>query len=58
MINEVIISNQENINVYFSFVGSGMAKIIKLNENDLNNAARIKSRELSLKNILRKLVKR
>jgi len=58
MINKVILSNQENINVYFSFVGSGMAKIIKLNENKLSNTVKIKSREFSLKNIVRKLVKR
>ena len=58
MINEVILSNQENLNVYFSFVGSGMAKIIKLNEKKLNEPKNIKSRELSLKNSLRKLLNR
>ena len=58
MINEVILSNQENLNVYFSFVGSGMAKIIKLNEKKLTEPKNIKSRELSLKNSLRKLLSR
>ena len=58
IVTEVILSNQENLNVYFSFVGSGMSKIIKLNEKELIQPKNIKSRELSIKNLFRKLLKR
>ena len=58
MVTELILSNQENLNVYFSFVGSGMAKIIKLNENELIEPKNIKSREISIKNSLRKILKK
>ena len=58
MVTELILSNQENLNVYFSFVGSGMAKIIKLNEKELIEPKNIKSREISIKNSLRKILKK
>ena len=57
MLNEVLLSNQKNINLSYTFIGSGMAKIIKLNNNLLNEPIKIKSRELSFKNILRKMIK-
>ena len=56
MINEIIISNQKNINVFFSFVGSGMAKIKKISEEPLNENTKIFSRTHSIKNYLRKLL--
>lgn len=56
MINEVILANQQNINVYFSFIGSGMAKIVKLNNNQLIEPKKIKSREFSIKNFFRKML--
>ena len=57
MLNEVLLSNQKNINLSYTFIGSGMAKIIKLNNNLLNEPIKVKSRELSFKNILRKMIK-
>ena len=56
MINEIIISNQKNINVFFSFVGSGMAKIIKKNNETLKETKKIFSRTHSIKNYVRKLL--
>lgn len=56
MLNEMIISNQKNINVFFSFVGSGMAKIKKISEEPLNKNTKIISRTHSIKNYLRKLL--
>ena len=50
-------SNNENFDLHFSFVGSGLAKIIKLNSNQLQSPKIVISRNLSLKNITRKLVK-
>ena len=54
MINEIIISNQKRINVFFSFVGSGMAKIKKNNNEKLDGPFKIFSRTHSIKNYIRK----
>ena len=58
MLNEVLLANQKNINLYYTFIGSGMAKIVKLNDDTLNESIKIKSRKFSLKNIIRKLVRK
>ena len=53
---KILRNNSENIDLFFSFVGSGMAKIIKKNDNKLNNPKKIKSRQYSVKNFFRKLL--
>ena len=53
---KILRNNNESIDLYFSFVGSGMAKIIKKNNNKLNKPKKLKSRKYSSKNILRKLL--
>jgi predicted O-methyltransferase YrrM len=58
MLNDVLLANQKNFNLYYTFVGSGMAKIVKLNDESLNEPIKIKSRKLSLKNIIRKFIKK
>jgi hypothetical protein len=50
-------SNQENFDLEFSFVGTGIAKIKKLNNEKLNTYSKIKSRKFSLKNLFRKIFK-
>ena len=58
MLNEVLIANQKNIQLTYSFVGSGMAKIVKLNNQHLNEPIKIQSRVFSLKNAIRKLMRK
>ena len=52
---EISRANQENFDLDFTFVGSGLAKIKKLNENKLFVKQKIKSRKNSLKNHIRKI---
>tara|TARA_B100002019_G_C21170787_1_gene548327 strand:- start:190 stop:822 length:633 start_codon:yes stop_codon:yes gene_type:complete len=47
--------NSKNFDLNFSFVSSGLAIIKKKNDNKLINYKKIENRNLSLKNILRKL---
>ena len=47
-------NNLNNIKINFSFEDSGLAKIIKLQNQPLDYGNPIKTRELSLKNILKK----
>jgi predicted O-methyltransferase YrrM len=47
-------SNQRNIDIYFSFISSGMCKIIKKNEK-LEVPSKILTRDKSLKNLIRKI---
>jgi len=56
MILEILKSNTNNIELFFSFQDSGMAKIIKKNNNSLNLSEKIITRKLSIKNITRKLI--
>ena len=53
---EIQLSNYDNINLFFSFNGSGMCRILKLNENLLNQPKLIKSRNYYIKNILKKII--
>ena len=53
---EIKSSNDENIDLFFSFVGSGSAKIIKRNNENLNKSQRLVLRKSSIKNKLRKLL--
>ena len=53
---EIKSSNDKNIDLFFSFVGSGSAKIIKRNNENLNKSQRLILRKSSIKNKLRKLL--
>lgn len=53
---EIQLSNFENINLSFSFDGSGMGRIVKLNENELNKPKLIKSRRYYIKDYLKKII--
>ena len=53
---EIFNENHENIDLEFSFVGTGIAKIQKLNDNILNKPKKINYRQISIKNFLRKIV--
>ena len=57
MLNDLLMANQKNINLDYTFVGSGMAKIFKKNDDNLNESIKIISREFSFKNIIRKIVR-
>ena len=54
---EILNNNSENINIKFDFRGSGLAQILKT-ENNIDPPKKIISRKLSIKNILRKLFNR
>ena len=49
-------SNNENFDIFFTFISSGMCKIVKKKEN-LNKPKKIFSRVYSLRNIMRKFLK-
>lgn len=51
---EIYNKNLENINIEFSFLGTGAAKILKLSNSNLNKPNKLNNRFYSLKNILRK----
>jgi hypothetical protein len=53
---EIFNENHENIDLEFSFVGTGITKIRKLNDNILKKPKKINYRQLSIKNFLRKIV--
>ena len=55
---EILRSNTDNIEVYFSFQNSGLVKIIKKSQNKLNPPKKILSRSGNLKNFLRKILLR
>ena len=50
---KIIHTNHENIDAYFSFKDSGFCKMIKKNNNELNNIKQIPSRIYSIKNLIR-----
>ena len=53
---EIYNSNYNNFDLYFSFISSGLAKIIKKKNAKLNNCEKIISRKKSLKNFVRRLL--
>ena len=55
-IMEINYGNSQNIELYFSFIGSGLAKIIKRSNNDLLMPKKIKTRKFSIKNFFRRLL--
>ena len=55
---EIYFFNINNFRLEFSFEGTGMCKIVKLNKNNLNDIKfNLPSRKYSVKNILRKILK-
>lgn len=54
---EIYYKNTENFDLEFSFVGSGLAKIKKKNNNKLNETFKIPSRYYTLKNLIKKTIK-
>ena len=48
--------NQEKFDIFFTFISSGMCKIVK-KQDLLNKTKKFTSREFSLKNLMRKLFK-
>ena len=58
MLLDLYFINRENIKVDFTFEGTGMCKITKLNNNNLNKIKeKVKLRKYSIKNTLRKISK-
>ena len=53
---EIQLSNYDNIDLSFTFNGSGMCKIIKLNEDQLSAPKTIKTRKYYIKNLLKKFI--
>lgn len=51
---EILKSNYDNIDIFFSFQDSGMAKILKKTKNELNEPEKIVTRTKTIKNIVRK----
>ena len=54
---DIYFNNIQNFDLDFTFVGSGLAKIFKKNDNELNVSKKIPSRQFSFKNILKKIIK-
>jgi predicted O-methyltransferase YrrM len=54
----ILFNNRELIKVYFSFEDSGLSKIVKLSNEPLKMGSVIKSREYSIKNILKNFLKK
>ena len=55
---EIFNSNMDNIKLEFNFAHSGVCKIRKKNESKLNITKKIPSREFSLKNVIKKILKK
>ena len=49
--------NNSNFDLYFSFKSSGLAIIKKISNNTLNKSKKLKIREFSIKNLIRKIWK-
>ena len=55
---EIYNMNKENFSLEFNFSHSGVCKIRKKNNNNLNKAVKIKSREFTIMNLFKKLVRK
>ena len=53
---EINYGNSRNLELYFSFIGSGLAKIIKRSNDNLFAPKKIKTRKFSIKNFFRKIL--
>ena len=51
-------NNTNNFDLTFNFKSSGMAKILKKNDNDLLDSKKVLIRKFTLKNLIRKIVKK
>ena len=51
-------NNFKNFDLDFTFVGSGLAKISKKNNNKLNEPKVVISRNFTIKNFIRKIIKK
>jgi len=51
---EINSENEDLFDLFFSFKGSGSAKIIKTSDLHLRQSSRLKSRKYTLKNLIRK----
>ena len=58
IILDIYYANRENFDLEFNFEGTGMCKIKKKNSNRLNEPKKIKSRYFSIKNLIRKILKK
>ena len=54
---KIYFANYQNFDLEFSFVSSGFALAIKLNNNELNSPKKIPSRKLGVKNLMWKILK-
>jgi len=54
---EIYFFNRNNFDLEFSFIGTGLAKIKKINNNKLSLATKIPSRKNTIFNFLRKFIK-
>lgn len=54
---EIKSENEDLLDLFFSFKGSGAAKIKKLSDKNLNQPLSLKSRKYSFKNTIRKVIK-
>tara|TARA_B100000795_G_scaffold269884_1_gene260907 strand:- start:4153 stop:4788 length:636 start_codon:yes stop_codon:yes gene_type:complete len=52
---EIYLKNKDSFNLNFSFKSSGLAIIQKINDSSLNKRLKIRTREFSLKNFVRKI---
>ena len=55
---QIYYANRTNLEIDFTFEGTGMCKIKKLNSHTLNPPKKINTRIFSIKNLIRKLFKR
>ena len=55
---EIYYSNRDKLIIDFTFQGTGMCKIKKITNSDLREPKKINTRRLSIKNFLRKILKR
>ncbi len=55
---DIFNNNQDKMEISFSFIGSGLAIIKKLNDKKLNNSKKIILRKNTLKNIARKILRK
>ena len=55
---EIYYSNRDNLVIDFTFRGTGMCKIKKITNADLKQPEKINTRRFSIKNLLRKMLKR
>ncbi len=53
---EIFNENHKNIDLEFSFVGTGIAQIRKLSDDELKKSKKIDYRKITMKNLMRKII--